>query len=248
MTPIILFDLPPRNLDVLNGDVHVFCATLDAAPPRLEQLAGTLSADERDRVSRFVFERDRTRFVVGRGILREILGWLLHVEPAQLAFAYGSYGKPRLAAPLNDRILHFNLAHSDGLVVYAISAHHEVGIDVERIRPVRGAEEIAARFFSTSENTELYSVPEKQRTGAFLNCWTRKEARLKAIGIGISELSNQSEALPLSSQSRSALLPGIDPPVLSRLCSFSLKPARHYTGAVSAECGRCPRCWKWMRL
>src|SRR5712671_2612469 len=132
MTPEIPFDPPPPDLELVNGDIHIFCAPLDQPLTRLEQFAASLSKDERQRASRFIFERDRNRFVAGRGMLREILGRLLRLEPGELIFSYGFRGKPRLAAAAWGNFLHFNLAHSDSLAVYAVSRGHEIGVDVER--------------------------------------------------------------------------------------------------------------------
>jgi len=245
MTPKIPFDPPPRNLELVNGDTHVFYAALDPPLSRLVRFAEILSADERARAGRYRFERDRNRFLAGRGTLREILGWLLHVEPACLVFACGDRGKPRLAAPVGGRLLYFNLAHSDALAVYAVSAQYEVGIDVERIRPIGEAEAIATRFFSARENAEWRSVPAERRTEAFFSLWTYKEALLKAAGVGLGGPFNQMDFLLPPSQ------PAPVPPsakaqsAISRYFLYSLVPADGYTGAAATKAHDAPFCWKW---
>lgn len=246
MTSAILFDPPPRSLEALNGDVHVFCVTLDQPSARLEQLAGTLSNDEHARSARFNFKQDRNRFIAGRGLLREILGRLLRADPARLTFAYGSRGKPRLASPVNGRMLQFNLAHSDSLAVCAVSASYELGIDIERIRPIREAEDIAARFFSARENAEWRSLPDERRAEAFFTCWTRKEAWLKAIGAGISEILNQGEVPPSSDEPGSPFKSEMVSSASSSLRLYSLKPASLYRAAVATESQGVPYCWKWV--
>ncbi|HEV2437632.1 MAG TPA: 4'-phosphopantetheinyl transferase [Verrucomicrobiae bacterium] len=184
MTPEILFDPPPRSLKLVYGDTHVFFAALDQPLSRLARFAGILSADERARAARYIFERDRNRFLAGRGLLREMLGRLLRVEPDRLVFAYGDHGKPRLASPVAGRLLYFNLAHSDALAAVIVSAQHEVGIDVERLRPIREAEAIAARFFSARENEEWRLLPAGRADGGIFHlldeqggiiesCWPR---------------------------------------------------------------------------
>lgn len=155
----------------------------------MQQLAQTLAPDERERAERFHFERDRWRFVVGRGVLRTILGCYLELEPGQLKFCCGPYGKPGLAKMPSTREnrLYFNLAHSQGLALYAVTREHEIGVDVEYIRAIPEMEQIAARFFSAQENAVLRSLPPGQRQEAFFNCWTRKEAYIKAIGDGLAQ-------------------------------------------------------------
>src|SRR6267378_2713952 len=194
MKPEIRFKPPPEDLQLTDGDVHVFCAALDQSLARMEQLAETLSADEHQRAARFHFEKDKNHYVAGRGMLREILGRLLGVEPGELIFAYGVHGKPCLAMPPVKNSLHFNVAHSDSLVVYAVSREHEVGIDVERIRPVREVEDIAAHIFSKPERAQWRLLADDKKTEAFFYCWVRKEAWLKAGGSGIDEPLNQIES------------------------------------------------------
>jgi 4'-phosphopantetheinyl transferase len=245
MIPKILFDPPPENLKLQNGEVHVFCARLDQPAPRLARLAEMLSQDERARAARFVFERDRNRFIAGRGMLREILGWLLHIEPTRLAFSYGDHGKPRLAAPVAGRFLHFNLAHSDALAVYAVSAREEVGIDIERVRPVTEAEEIAAYFFSTRELAEWRSLPAACRLEGFFHCWTRKESLLKSIGTGLGEPSPQIEVPPFPDECTHSLPTPAAPVARSGVFVHSLMPAWGYSGAVATGGAKAPRCWQW---
>jgi len=235
MTPEIQFNPPPKNLQLVDGEIHVFCAALDQPLWRMELLAETLSADERQRAARFHFEKDKNHYVAGRGMLREILGRLLGVEPGELVFAYGVHGKPCLAMPPAKNSLHFNVAHSDSLVVYAVSREHEVGIDVERIRPVREVEDIAAHIFSEPERAQWHRFPDDKKTEGFFNCWVRKEALLKARGDGIGEPLNQIETffngdLPGSGQfSLRSLLPALD---------FAAAVATKYRDARV-------NCWEW---
>src|SRR6185436_4527974 len=121
-----------------------------------------------------------------------ILGGLLNVKPASLVFSYGEFGKPQIAAPVAAHPHHFNMAHSDSIAVYA-TATHELGVDLERIRAMDETEQIAARFFSPREERCLLALPAKQRMEAFFNCWTRKEAYLKAIGLGLDDRIDEIE-------------------------------------------------------
>ena len=165
-----------------DGEVHVWRARLDRAHGDVERLAALLSADERDRAARFKFERDRGRYVVGRGLLRTLLASYVGCSPASLEFEYGEFSKPRLAGPGPA----FNLSHSGPVALYAVCDQGELGIDVEVEDADYSREAIAERFFSPAEVEVLRSLPRDQQPRAFLTCWTRKEAFIKARGDGLS--------------------------------------------------------------
>jgi 4'-phosphopantetheinyl transferase len=171
---------------LIGNDVHVWAGALDVPQASLAGLAATLSKSEQDRATRFHFDRHRNRFIVGRGMLRVLLGRYLKCEPKALDFAYGAAGKPRLANHPEETALQFNLAHSDDLALIALTRIGQVGIDVERIRPLQDAEELVARFFSTREHQAFKRLDERKKPAAFFNLWTRKEAWLKATGEGIA--------------------------------------------------------------
>jgi len=164
---------------VAEDEVHVWRAQLDALPG----LRPLLSPDELARADRFLRPQDRDRFIAARGALRTILAQYTGVAAAGLRFLYGEHGKPYLSQGQ----LHFNLSHSHGLALYAI-ARFEVGIDVERIRETTHSMKIAERFFSPAEATELKALAPDLRPAAFSRAWTRKEALVKGIGLGIAAL------------------------------------------------------------
>jgi 4'-phosphopantetheinyl transferase len=170
-----------REAGPVDGEVHVWSVDLDGVAEA--EVASSLSADERERAGRFRFERDRRRFVVARGLLRRLVGRYLDREPASVRFGYGPRGKPSVAAGDGIR---FNLSHSAGLALLAFAWRREVGVDVERLRPVPEAEDIARRYFSPWEESELRRLPGGEREAAFFRCWTRKEAFVKATGDGLS--------------------------------------------------------------
>jgi 4'-phosphopantetheinyl transferase len=176
---------PPR-LKVTAEEVHVWAGDLDQPPYCVEKLSGYLTADERHRADRFHFERDREHFIVARGILRDILGRYVDVEPGHLRFCYGKYGKPGLSTDPGTDPIRFNVSHSKGLALFAVTYGREVGVDVEWIRPGLIEEQIPERFFSANEVRVLRSLPRELQTEAFFNCWTRKEAYIKAKGEGLS--------------------------------------------------------------
>ena len=174
-----------RLMEPGDEEVHVWQAGLEMSAGWLDELRATLSADELTRAAHFHFARDRARFVAAHGIVRDILGRYLEVAPARLEFSSNEYGKPALAGDFRDS-LSFNLSHSGDLVVIAIARGREVGIDVELYAPDRADQAVAANYFSPAEVARLRAVPESLRARAFFNCWTRKEAYIKARGMGLS--------------------------------------------------------------
>lgn len=152
---------------------------LDVDDARRAGYAAHLSPDEEMRADRFVSARDRNRFIVARGKMREILAERLGKQPAELLFQYLPHGKPLLRdGP------HFNLSHSDGWAALVISSGPAVGIDIEWHRPVE--EVLAEMVFSAQEQRDLQRHVGPDRIAAFYRGWTRKEAYLKACGSGLA--------------------------------------------------------------
>jgi len=148
--------------------------------------AALLSDAERQRASRFLFDRDRDRFIVGRARLRQLLAARLGTRPESVELVYGAHGKPALARWFADSDLRFNLSHCDDVTLYAFSFGREIGVDVEAVRVIRDADDIAARFFSHRENQAYRALEPRDRPLGFFQCWTRKEAFIKALGDGLS--------------------------------------------------------------
>lgn len=176
--------LPDPRLD--QNVVHLWRASLQQPAELVEKLRETLSADEGERADRFRVEGDRRRFVVGRGTLRAILGRYLGMEPARVRFGYGPHGKPYLATGIDDGALQFSAAHSHELALYVVAQERACGVDLEWLQPIPDAQQIADSFFSASERDILRELPNDQRERAFYNCWTRKEAFVKARGEGLA--------------------------------------------------------------
>jgi len=221
--------------DELGADeVHVWRESLDQPRDMIAKLAPLLSQDEYQRAMRYYRPADRDRFVVGRGILRKILSAYLALPPGQLRFTYNEYGKPAVSDDQNDRALNFNLSHSAELILYAVTRGRGVGIDIEYIREDFATLEIAEHFFSKDEVAALKSLPMDQRTMGFFNCWSRKEAFIKAKGMGVS--------YPLDRFTVS-LAPGEPPALLkvdddereaARWKMYELKPGAGYAAAMIA--------------
>ena len=245
MAPDDPWRLPPPDLALSNEEVHIWRTSLEQPAGLVHQLSQLLSHDEQTRAARFHFERDRRRFIVGRGALRIMVSRYLSVDPDQLRFRYESHGKPYLSAEFNHCDLRFNLAHSNEVAVYAFTLGRELGIDVEHIRSLPDAEQIATRFFSAQENVALHTLPESQRLEAFFNCWTRKEAYIKAIGEGLSHPLDQFQ-VSLSPEEPARLL-NVEGSLeeVTRWSMTSWVPAPGYVAALVVEgSGYHLECWQ----
>lgn len=241
------WESPPVDLRLGSTEVHVWRAALDPPSEAVEQLLHVLSPDEQARAARFCFERDRRRFIVARGILRLILGRYLMIEPACLKFRYGAHGKPFLADEAERNRLQFNLSHTQELALYAFNFERAIGVDIEYIKPKTDIPAIAIRFFSPRESAALLALPETQRLEAFFNCWTRKEAYLKAKGAGLSLPLDQFDVSFEAGQPARLLATRHDPEEASRWSLQALNPAPCYTGAVAVEGYHWAlKCWQWV--
>jgi len=143
-----------------------------------------LSVDEMARARRFVYAHDQHRYIAAHAALRQLLGRHRQAADEQLDFVAGRFGKPALATASEEH-LHFNLSHSQSTGLVALSSRHELGVDVELLRPMPDALALAAAYFSPAEQAALAACSDAQRDRAFFVCWTRKEACLKAVGIGL---------------------------------------------------------------
>lgn len=237
--------LPPRLL-LGDDEVHVCRAVLRREPAAVRTLRAVLAPDERRRADRFQFRKDYEHFVVARGVLRAILGRYLDVAPEQVRFSYNEFGKPALDGGTGGHSLRFNLSHSHGVALYAVTRGREVGLDIEFIREDFAALATAGHFFSPCEVSALRAAPRELQAQAFFNCWTRKEAYIKALGSGLSHpLHSFSVSLAPGDPARLLSTDG-DPREASRWSLTELFPGAGYAAAMAV---RAPapalRCWQW---
>lgn len=162
------------------GNAELWSVDLDA--PEAPEGRDTLSAEERARAARFVFPRDRARYEAAHGALRRLLARHTGRAAESLCLVQGAFGKPRLAGY---PAVEFNLSHSQGLALIAIG-RTPLGVDVEMRRPFNDWRALAAAHFTEAEQSAIASQPADLQADAFLRCWTRKEACLKALGVGLS--------------------------------------------------------------
>lgn len=247
IAPVISWRPPPETLMLGSDEVHVWRACLDRDTSYVQSLRQILSADEQARARRSYFEKDRKHFIVARGLLRIILSRYLDMEPSQLHFCYNPNGKPSLGITSDEETLNFNVSHSCGLALYAVTRGREVGIDLERIRADFACEQIAERFFSSQENAMLRALPAKRvKHKAFFNCWTRKEAYIKARGEGLSLPLDQFDVSLAPGGPAMLLNTREDPQEVSRWSLQELIPAPGFVATLAVEGhGWRLACWKW---
>ena len=166
--------------------IHVWSAKLDISAAEQNSHAECLNAPERERASHYKFENDRRKFVVRSGVRRRILSSYLNADPAQIAFKVTNFGKPSLDAPYDQSGLHFNSSDSGERALYAITLRRDLGIDIETVRPLPDAEKLAQRYFSPAEVKILLARKGHAREEYFFRIWSRKEAILKTVGVGLS--------------------------------------------------------------
>ena len=230
--PSSLWRRPDDNLTLTSRDVHVWRASLTVSETRLADFDAILAEDERARAARFRNPLHGAHYTVGRGVLRMLLGRYLRRQPPDIHFSYSEYGKPFIK---DGAALRFNLSHSQELALYAFTLQREIGIDIEYLRAVPARDQIAEQFFSPNEIEVLRALPAAQQDTGFFNCWTRKEAYIKAHGEGLS--------LPLH-QFDVTLAPG-DPATLletrvaldhaDRWTLQALLPGGNYVAALAVE-------------
>ena len=231
-----------------DGEVHVWRASLARPFASLGHLRESVSEDELARGSRYVLDRDRRRFLVTRAVLRSILGRYLGMSPAALTFTYGVRGKPALASRAGKDVT-FNVSRSHDLAIFAVARSSDVGVDLERIRPVADSDLIAAGSFSPAENAVLRLLPSADRRRAFFACWTRKEAYLKAVGEGLGFPTDRFVVTVHPSEPARLVHVDGDPGAPLRWTLQELAPAAGYLGALAIEeHDPVVRTWSWEEL
>jgi len=166
-------------------EVHVWLAHWPSVRTHFNDYSSVLAADEQLRAGRFRFEPHRERWVMSRGILRMLLARYLGVAPSRIEFDYNAQGKPALREPALPGF-HFNVSHSGDHAAFAFTRVGAVGVDIESVRAeMPQAEDIASRYFAPGERAQLLALPREERTRAFFQLWTCKEAFVKARGAGL---------------------------------------------------------------
>jgi 4'-phosphopantetheinyl transferase len=160
------------------GEAHLWQVSLKNLTPARE----LLSAEELERADRFKRIADQERFLKTRGVLRQLLSNYCDVDASGIRFNYNDHGKPSLDS---DTRLKFNVSHSGDWFVAALMLNAEVGVDIEQIVVDKDTAEIAKRFFDKREQEELAQLRPSERQAGFFSIWTRKEALVKGLGLGL---------------------------------------------------------------
>jgi 4'-phosphopantetheinyl transferase len=230
--------LPSRHL--ADDQVELWAIQLDVSTEMMERLGATLHPQERERAQRFVFERDRGRFLVARGFLRRLLSVYTGTPAARHRITYGPRGKPGLQASPSRR-LQFNLAHSGEMAVFAFASTLPLGVDIEEVRPIEDLLSIARSTFTAGEVRTLVDLGARDRAPAFFRCWTRKEAYVKAVGEGLY-LPLDSFEVSLRPGEKAEITAGVG---RNEWSLYHLEPAEGYVGALAVPKGP-QRCTGWL--
>ena len=233
MTP---WPVPARLPALGAGEIHVWMADVEELAPVAPALGALRDTAERERGARYHFEADRLRHAISRGLLRRLVGHYLDRPPAELRFGAGEHGKPHLAGVDAD-LLSFNLSHSGNLVLIALARHGRVGVDVEswgsRIDEA-GIGRIAERTFSAHEHAALQTTAGEDKRAAFFAIWSRKEAYIKATGLGVSHGLSHFDVTPDPGDARliADRMRGDD---TTEWTLFDLVPAPGYSAALATD-------------
>jgi 4'-phosphopantetheinyl transferase len=208
------------------------------------RLSECLAADELARAQRFRFEPDRRRFMLRRVRLRQILADYLGVAPAAVRFSNNEQGKPAIVGVTEAGDLRFSYSHSADVALLAVTLGREVGVDLEQHRAMPDALQLASAFFAPAEVVALKQLPEPELESAFFDCWTRKEAFIKALGLGLSFPLN-AFVVSLGEPARLLELHGASPSPGDWMLR-SLPVGSGFSAALTVEGVVAEvRCWDW---
>jgi 4'-phosphopantetheinyl transferase len=221
-----------KNISLDKNEIHIWFINFNINKAEFNFLNNFLSEDEILKASKFKFEKDKNSSIITRGALRLLSGKYLGLNPQEIEFKYGDFGKPvfNFETPLK-----FNLSHSGNMAVIGFCLHEDIGVDIEVMKANFDVFDIASNYFSSSEIEVLKTLPTEEHTKGFYRCWTRKESFIKAKAKGLS--------FPLDSFSVS-----IDSDIKAELLEtkwdysekefwklFTFSPQENYIGAVSVK-------------
>ncbi|QMU66418.1 MAG: 4'-phosphopantetheinyl transferase superfamily protein [Flavobacteriaceae bacterium] len=223
---------PLKQTSLQRNQIHVWKATLDVSENKHHVFWSYLSDDEKQRANTFYFKKDRDYFITARGILRELIGQYLNKKAIDIEFGYHTHGKPFMR---NDAELEFNISHSKNMALYGFVKKDEIGVDIEFVDQKIEAMQIARHFFSSYEITALGDLPQQHKASGFFNCWTRKEAFIKALGTGLSFPLDQF-AVSLAPEKKATLVHTMwDTDEAQKWNLFHVNPQSYFTGAVAIK-------------
>ncbi|PKN89222.1 MAG: hypothetical protein CVU51_01225 [Deltaproteobacteria bacterium HGW-Deltaproteobacteria-1] len=184
-------NLPRIDNKNLHNETHIWIVDLDQWNLSCLEAVQTLPETEAKKAGRFRFETHRNRYIKGHFMLRSLIGMYLDIDFYDQEFHANRYGKPAMQTFHENNSIHFNISNSENIYVCAFREKGEIGIDIERIHDLPDMDQIVERFFSFDEKKVFRSLQEQNRKHTFFRYWTRKEALLKAMGVGLSFPLNQ---------------------------------------------------------
>ncbi len=224
-------NITDTRMHPVTGMVEIWSKAVDEAT-EFDGSLRILSDEERTRAGRFHFGRDRIRFVARRAFLRNILATYVGVAAREIRYLKSQEGKPELNP---SRGLFFNTSHSGGLAVVAVANLPHLGVDIERLRPIPDALDLAHQYFSPNELKTIRSIPESSRVAKFLTLWTRKESYVKAVGAGLSIPLNEFD-VSTQKNGRTGRVEGPDGDLPFVFTSLKAPPG--FVGAVALSGGQ----------
>jgi 4'-phosphopantetheinyl transferase len=226
--------------------VHVWFIDLREPGLSINGLKNVLSPQECFRAEKFKFQKDRVPYIIAHAALRRILAGYLELDPSQLEFREGPYGKPELVSTTRSETLNFNLSHSHQAALVAVTPGRQIGVDIEYIKREFEWQEVAERFFAPGEIARLRELPEEKQQRGFFTCWTRKEAYIKAKGGGLS-IPLQDFEVSLSPGEPASLMSCIsDPEETARWSLAEIDVGPEYAAAVAVQGhGWRLKCRRW---
>lgn len=222
-----------NQLKIEGNEVHIWLIPFDKIINRISFFEDLLSQNELSRAGKFHFEMDRSKFIVGRGILRLILSKYSGILPSQIKFIYNEFEKPSLEKGQNSMFLEFNTSHSASFVIVGLTIIAKIGIDIEILDRKSDLLELAKRYFAEAEFINLISLPKDLMIEGFYNCWTRKEAFIKAIGNGLSHpLDTFEVTLTPDEETRFLKIAGEN---VEEWSLINIEPHSEYVGAIAVN-------------
>ena len=219
----------PNSVPSLNkGQAHIWRVQLDKHQ-EINRLWSILSEDEKAKANKFKYPEDQKRYFVARSALRILLSRYTRVKPESITFSYNEFGKPELI----NCTLQFNLSHSRNYAILAFTLHNEIGVDIEYVNTSVEFKDVASIFFAKGEIKKLFQLPEIEWSQAFFNCWTRKEAFIKAVGNGLSFPLSQFEVSLHPNEPTALLATHWNPQAINHWSLHSFSPAPNFVGAVA---------------
>lgn len=240
---------PGVNLFLGEYDIHVWRAYLLLPESQQQRVWQLLTPEEQQRAQSFRFEQHRLRWSTARGVLRHLLSFYTQSEPQTIHLKHNAYGKPALALPQTARPLMFNISHSHDYALYAFAYQRELGVDIEQMRTNIELDDLANHCFSALEQATYATLPSEQKVQGFYQCWTRKEAYIKARGMGLSLPLKLFDVTLRPDEPAHLIASREDVREVERWQLYNLQPATGYAGALFVERPEnipCHlSCWQW---